>query len=152
MDPLAKTHIKGVQFYQLRQIAVRGGDVFHGVKKSDEGFLGFGEMYFSFVLSGQRKGWKKHKRMTLNLVVPVGEVDFFIHDEVLAKTLKVRVGRSNYGRLSVSPGLWVAFEGVGAGENLVTNVASIEHDPHEAEQRDQTYFSFDDYTCWPDSF
>ena len=142
--------MQGVKFYKLRRIAVPGGDVFHGLKRSDEGFSGFGEVYFSFVLSGNRKGWKKHRRMSLNLVVPIGEVDFYIHDEVLAETLKIRVGRSNYGRLSVRPGLWVAFEGVGAGENLIANVASIEHDPDEAEQRDQTYFSFDHYKCWHD--
>ena len=150
MEQVAQAQKRGIFFHPLERISVQGGDVFHGLKKSDSGFVDFGEVYFSFIKLGRRKGWKKHNKMSLNLIVPVGEVNFFIHDEQLSKTLKIRVGQSNYGRLSIMPGLWVAFEGVGHGENLVTNVASIEHDPEEAEQRDQETFSFDDYICWSD--
>ena len=58
---------------------------------------------------------------------------------ILGETKKITLGASNYGRLTISPGLWVAFKGKRSGENLIANVASIEHDPNEAEQRDQTY-------------
>ena len=150
MEQLAQAQKRGIFFYPLKQISVQGGDVFHGLKKSDSGFVDFGEVYFSFIEAGKRKGWKKHNRMSLNLMVPIGEVNFFIHDEQLSKTIRIRVGQSNYGRLSIKPGLWVAFEGAGHRENLVTNVASIEHDPQEAEQRDQGFFSFDDYISWSD--
>ena len=150
MEQVAQAQTQGIFFHPLKQISVQGGDVFHGLKKSDSGFVDFGEVYFSFIKAGNRKGWKKHNRMTLNLIVPVGEVNFFIHNEQLSRTLKICVGQSNYGRLTIMPGLWVAFEGVGDDENLVTNIASIEHDPEEAEQRDQEAFSFDDYISWAD--
>ncbi|MDP8916382.1 MAG: dTDP-4-dehydrorhamnose 3,5-epimerase, partial [Pseudomonadota bacterium] len=40
-----------------------------------------------------------------------------------------------YGRLTIPPGLWMAFGGVGGGLNLLLNLASIEHDPAEADSR-----------------
>ena len=39
----------------------------------------------------------------------------------------------HYQRLTVPPGIWVAFSGEGPGENIVLNIASIPHDPVEAE-------------------
>ena len=64
--------IEGVILTPLNKICHPKGDVFHGMKKSDVGFVGFGEAYFSTVNYTEIKGWNRHKRMTLNLVVPVG--------------------------------------------------------------------------------
>ena len=61
----------GVILTPLKQIYNSKGDIFHAMKKSDKGFNGFGEAYFSTILKGEIKGWKKHTRMTLNIIVPV---------------------------------------------------------------------------------
>ena len=66
----------------LRRITTDGGDVMHALKKSDIGYNGFGEVYFSWVEQGAIKAWKCHQRMTLNLVVPVGEVHFVFHSNI----------------------------------------------------------------------
>ena len=63
----------------LKRISTVGGDVMHGLKKSDNGFNGFGEVYFSWVEQGGIKAWKCHQSMTLNLVVPIGEVRLVFH-------------------------------------------------------------------------
>ena len=42
----------------LKRIPTVGGDVMHGLKKSDNGFNGFGEVYFSWVEQGAIKAWK----------------------------------------------------------------------------------------------
>ena len=119
------------------------------MKKSDDGFDGFGEAYFSTISSGDIKGWKKHNQMTLNLLVPAGEVKFVIYDgrtnspskgEFYKVVLSVM---HNYQRLTVSPGLWVGFQGVGQGQNILLNIASIEHEPTEAENLALDSFSFD---------
>ena len=44
----------------------------------------------------------------------------------------VELGSEHYGRLTVPPGVWMAFHGLGSELNLVFNLASIEHDPEEA--------------------
>ncbi len=127
--------LSGVLVTPLRRISHPQGDVLHGLKASDPAFQGFGEAYFSIVQSGAVKSWRKHLRMTLNLVVPVGAVRFVLVDDrgqsiQLATTT---LDADNYARLTVPPGLWMAFQGQGDGLNLVLNVANLEHDPGESE-------------------
>lgn len=121
----------GVILTPLKQIYTPKGDVFHAIKKSDNGFVGFGEAYFSFVNKGDIKGWKKHTKMTLNLIVPVGEIEFVVYNENSKEFFSVMLSQKNYQRLSVAPGLWMAFRGLDEN-NLLLNLANIEHDPSEA--------------------
>jgi len=132
-------NIEGVFLTPLKKIRHPKGDIFHGMKKSDEGFTGFGEVYLSMVKQGEIKGWNRHKIMVLNLVVPMGEVTFVIYNDRGKSSSKgsffsVTLSPSNYQRLTVPPGLWVAFKGDGNKTNLVLNVASIEHDPNETDR------------------
>lgn len=119
----------GVILTPLRQIHHPQGDIFHAMKKSDEGFSGFGEAYFSTIHQHEVKGWKKHLLMTLNLIVISGEIEFIIYNEFDFFTVKL--SQNNYQRLTVSPNLWVAFRGIGE-HNILLNLASLEHDPEEA--------------------
>ncbi len=116
----------------LKQIFHPKGDVFHAMKQSSPGYVEFGEAYFTTVHSGEVKGWKQHTRMQMNLVVPVGKVRFYLHDESSGQTSHYELGAENYARLTVPAGYWMAFTGLGQDLNLVLNLASIEHDPTEA--------------------
>jgi dTDP-4-dehydrorhamnose 3,5-epimerase len=116
----------------LRRIANPMGDVYHGLKSSEDSFKGFGEAYFSTVLFGISKGWKQHRVMTLNLVVPVGTIEFHLRSDDGRFLDSVRLGDYCYGRLTVPPCVWLAFSGIGETLNLLLNVASIPHDPDEA--------------------
>lgn len=108
------------------------GDIYHGVKQSDVGYSGFGEAYFTTIHKGEIKGWKKHSLMQMNLVVPVGAVRFYIFDEKVNKTVYFDLGEANYQRLTVPPGYWVAFAGLGDGKNLILNLSDILHNPSES--------------------
>jgi len=107
------------------------GDIYHCMKKSDVGYDEFGEAYFSTINKDDIKGWKKHTLMTLNLVVPVGEIKFVIYDEEDKSFFTQTLSGENYQRLTVRPNAWVAFRGIGE-YNMLLNLASIEHDPNEA--------------------
>ena len=117
----------------LKKIYNSKGDIFHGMKKSDKGFSGFGEVYFSTVNNNEIKGWKKHAQMTLNLVVVTGEIEFVVYDG--DSFFNVRLSKKNYQRLTVKPNLWLAFRGLD-NENMLLNLASIEHDPNESDNVD----------------
>lgn len=134
MGQIGGTLPAGVQVTPLKQIPNPKGDIFHALTRQDASFHGFGEAYFTHIASGQSKGWKQHQRMVLNLVVPVGAVRFHLFDEKSASGSHVLLGRDAalYARLTVPPGIWLAFSGVGCGENLILNLASIPHDPLEA--------------------
>lgn len=121
----------GVKLTPLKQIYHPKGDVFHAMKKSDDGFAGFGEAYFSTIHKDDIKGWKQHTQMTLNLVVVLGEIEFVVYDDINKEFFSVRLSKENYQRLSVSPKLWVAFRGIGES-NMLLNLANLEHDPKEA--------------------
>jgi dTDP-4-dehydrorhamnose 3,5-epimerase len=139
----------GVTLTELRIIAGENGDVLHGLKASDSSYVSFGESYFSTVHKGKRKGWKKHTRMTLNIVVPVGEIGFVLYDDrndspTHGQFCEISLSRKNYLRLTVPPGIWMAFYGKADGENLLLNLASIPHDPTESENLpiDSPHFNY----------
>ncbi len=121
----------GVTLTPLKQIHHPKGDIFHAMKKSDVGFDGFGEAYFSTINKDDIKGWKKHVNMTLNLVVPVGEIEFVVYDENKKEFFAVKLSQNNYQRLTVRAGVWMAFRGCDT-YNMLLNLASIEHDSQEA--------------------
>jgi len=121
----------GVIISTLKQIHHPKGDIFHVIKKSDVGFSGFGEAYFSIINQDDIKGWKKHTKMILNLIVPIGEIEFTIYDENTKEFFNTKISKNNYQRLTVKAGLWVAFKGIGM-YNMLLNVSNIEHDANEA--------------------
>lgn len=129
--------IEGVRITPLRRIGTSKGEVLHVLKCSDSGYRGFGEAYFSKINTGEIKGWKKHRCVTLNIVVPVGEICFMICDARPDSSTQgcfqdVILSSDNYVRLTIPPKLWVAFEGRSAGENILLNVVDTEHDPSES--------------------
>ena len=130
----------GVTLTPLKKITHPKGDIFHAMKASDDGFFGFGEAYFSTVNQGEVKGWKKHTEMTLNLVVVTGEIKFVVYDD--NSFYSVKLSKNNYQRLTVEPGLWLAFKGVSA-ENMLLNLASIEHNTNESKNVDMCGFNYD---------
>lgn len=127
----------------LNRISVAGGDVLHALKLTDPGYNGFGEAYFSMVEKGAVKAWKKHEQMTLNLVVPIGEVRFVFCSEDKKLLREEQIGTSCYARLTVPPGIWFGFQGIAEPFSLVLNIADTPHDPDEVVRRPLNEFAYD---------
>jgi dTDP-4-dehydrorhamnose 3,5-epimerase len=137
--------IDGCKLTPLRIIPGEKGDVMHALRCTDEGFSAFGEAYFSSVKKGETKGWKRHRRMTLNLVVPVGSIRFHLYDDrpespTRGQSGEVELSIENYQRLTVPPGIWLAFEGKNPGLNLLLNIADLPHDPTEVDSAAELQF------------
>jgi dTDP-4-dehydrorhamnose 3,5-epimerase len=82
----------------------------------------------------------------MNLVTVSGAIKFVIYDDrENSKTknsfFEIVLSLSNYQRLTVPSGLWMAFQGLG-DSNLLMNMASIEHDPNEVRQAALSTFSY----------
>ena len=122
-------------FTPLLRINNENGNILRGLKKSEQDFSQFGEAYFSFILQGKVKGWKRHNRMSLNIIVPIGNIKFVLYHEKENHFTDFIIGESNYGRLNVPPGYWMAFMGIDS-QNLLLNIADIEHDPLESDAKD----------------
>ena len=140
--------IEGVVITPLSIIDTDGGNVMHAMKVSDTGFISFGEAYFSTIEPGRIKGWKRHHEMTLNLVVPNGEVRFVIYDtrsesESLGVYQQVILSQENYCRLTVPPMLWLGFQGVVREMSIILNIADTEHQPDEVDRKMLNELNFD---------
>ena len=107
------------------------GNILHAIKINDIGYVDFGECYFSSVNQNEIKGWKKHNLMTLNLVVPVGEIEIVVFNQIKNSFFSIKLSKDNYKRITIPPGLWVAFKGIDK-TNMLLNIASITHDPTES--------------------
>lgn len=127
--------VEDILISDLKIISVPGGNVLHAMKQVDTGYRGFGEAYFSYIEVGAIKAWKRHLKMTLNLVVPVGRVLFHFIDERGGATQFI-TGSSNYKRLTVPPGIWFGFKGLDENKSLLLNIADIPHDPTEIQRKD----------------
>ena len=144
---IGEPKIDGVRITKLKRIPTDGGYVMHGLNREEFSFCGFGEVYFSCIEAGKIRGWKKHREMTLNLVVLSGKIRFvlidgrgkydpFNTDEVILSP------EENCARLTVPPGVWMAFQGIDRQKNMLANIANIKHRPAEADQVSLENFDF----------
>ena len=134
--------IDGVIVSPLKQIIDERGKVMHMLRNDSEGFVGFGEVYFSLVYPGVIKGWHRHKTMTLNYAVPQGNVKVVLYDDrkeslTEGEVSELFLGPDNYCRVTVPPMIWNGFKGIGDKTAIVANCASIVHsDPNEHDRMD----------------
>ncbi len=132
--------IEGVLLRELKEIDTAGGPVLHMLRADSPLYHGFGEIYFSEVLPGAIKGWKRHRRQTQHFAVPAGLIDVVVYDPredspSRGISARFRLGRpGHYRLLRIPPGLWYAFTCVASGPSLLANCADIPHDPEESER------------------
>jgi len=122
----------------LKIIYGKSGDILHALKSTENSYSSFGEAYFSTVDKMAIKGWKNHRKMLLNIIVPSGAIRFVLYDDRKeSKTYgivqEVILSKENYQRLTIPAGIWMAFQGLSDDVNMLLNIASIVHDPEEAE-------------------
>lgn len=124
---------------QLRQIVDDRGSVLHMLRCDDPEFVRFGECYFSEVLPGAIKAWKRHRSQAQNLAVPFGRIRLVIFDnrEYSAShgaLLILELGRPDaYLRLHIPPGLWYGFSCVSEAAAIMANCPDSPHDPSESD-------------------
>ena len=133
--------IDSVIINSLKQIPDERGKVMHMLREDSDGFIGFGEVYFSCVYPEAIKGWNIHKKMTLNYAVPQGNIKLVLYDERQGSPTKgevqeIYLGPDNYYRVTVPPMIWNGLKGLGTETAIVVNFASIAHDPDEINRRD----------------
>jgi dTDP-4-dehydrorhamnose 3,5-epimerase len=137
--------IEDVLTTKLDVIDTPGGNVMHAMKETSVGYTGFGEAYFSQVDKGAIKAWKRHKEMTLNLIVPVGEIRFVLFDDREVSNTQfqeVIISKDNYCRLTVPPMVWIGFQSLSDDGSILLNIADIEHSPHEVDKKNIEQIEF----------
>ena len=150
--------IEGVVITPLKVIRDERGAVMHMMKKTDEVFKQFGEIYFSLVDTNAVKAWHRHREMTLNYACIYGRIKLALYDmRPESPTLKMvntlhLEGFPEFGEynlVSIPPGVWNGFRaevimspipGTSSANAqvipaIVANCSTHPHDPEEIERR-----------------
>jgi dTDP-4-dehydrorhamnose 3,5-epimerase len=126
----------------LKIIKDERGSVMHMLRSDAPHFDRFGEIYFSTVLPGATKAWKRHKKMILNVTVPVGKVHLVAFDgrtqsRSYNKIDEFILGPNDlYALIKIPPLIWFGFQNTGSSAALLANCTTIPHEQNETEQWD----------------
>ena len=126
----------------LKKIKLEDGDVLHALKSSESEFQGFKEAYFSCIKPNKIKAWKRHLRMTMNLIVPVGRVHFNFYDNDKMILVNTSIGEENFARITVPPMIWFGFKGLSSNTSYILNISNELHDPLEIERKPLSFLDF----------
>lgn len=128
--------IDGVKIFPLSQIIDERGKVMHMLKKTDDHFVGFGEIYFSTCWPGAIKAWHQHTKMTVNNCIVSGRAKLVIYDprkdsKTFGNIMEIFLGEDNYKLVQISPGLINGYKSYGDKLTILANCADMPHDPNE---------------------
>ena len=127
---------------KLKQFYLEDGDVLHALKSNENEYKGFQEAYFSKINPNKIKAWKRHLKMTMNLIVPVGNVQFIFYDKNKNFIDNIVIGESNYSRITVPPFTWFGFKCLSTYTSLILNLSDKLHDPKEVERMPLSFLNF----------
>lgn len=125
----------------LKQIFDERGKVMHMLREDFPVYQRFGEIYFSCTYPGVIKAWHLHKEMTLNYSVITGAIKYVLYDDransnTRGQVQEIFMSPENYCLVTVPPGIWNGFKGVGTKDSILANCSTIPHDPNEIERLD----------------
>lgn len=135
------TALADVQVVPLRRIPDERGTIFHMLRRSDDHFLEFGEIYFTTIYSNVVKGWHKHREMTLNYACVHGRIKLVLYDDregsaTCGELDEIFLGPDNYALVVIPPGVWTGFKGMTDPYAIVANCCTHEHDPSRSTRLD----------------
>ena len=78
----------------------------------------------------------------MNLIVPIGKVQFIFYDENKNLLKNLMIGEENYSRITVPPMIWFGFKGVSLDTSYILNISNEIHDPLEVERKPLTFLNF----------
>src|SRR5256885_10564067 len=79
--PRSTGTIDGVKVVPLRRIPDERGTIYHMLRRTDEHFVEFGEIYFTTIYRDVIKGWHRHRLMTLNYACIHGRIKLVLYDD-----------------------------------------------------------------------
>jgi dTDP-4-dehydrorhamnose 3,5-epimerase len=131
----------GVRVVPLRRIPDERGTILHMLRRTDEHFVEFGEIYFSTIYDGVVKGWHRHREMTLNYACVYGRIKLVVYDDrpdsaTSGSLLELFLGPDNHVLVVIPPGVWSGFKGMQAPFSIIANCCTHTHDPSRTTRLD----------------
>ena len=137
------SQIQGVRTKPLKLIADERGWLMEGLRRDDELFSGFGQMYVSATYPGVVKGWHFHRRQVDNFVCVAGMIKLVLYDAREGSASRGRIeeffiGERNPLLVQVPAGLHHGWKCISPTLALVVNCPS---EPYDYKQPDEVRFA-----------
>ena len=137
--------IAGVKTKELRVSPDERGRMMDILRRDEELFVAFGQVYLTTVYPGTVKAWHCHKRQIDNFVCLRGMIKLVLFDNREGSPTRGEVdeffiGDEKHLLVQIPPGIYHGFKGVGTVEALVLNVPT---EPYDRQQPDEHRLAFD---------
>ena len=115
------------------------GSIYKFINTNSIYFKGFKESYFTSVKYRKIKGWNYHKKITCNIIVIKGKIEFSFKDkhfnDIYLENKKLILSDNLNYRLVIPPKIWFSFKGKKRGENIILNLTNKIYDKNEILKR-----------------
>ncbi len=131
--------IAGVKIKNLKVIPDERGFLMEILRRDDDIFEKFGQVYLTAVYPGVVKAWHYHKKQDDNLCAVKGMVKLVLHDPrqdspTRGEVMEIFAGEKNPVLVHVPAGVLHGFKGLGTAEALVLNCPT---EPYNQKQPDE---------------
>lgn len=118
--------IEGVMIKKLRVIPDERGKLMEILRRDDEMFVGFGQVYMTTAYPGVVKGWHYHKKQHDNMTVVKGMMKIVLYDSrdnssTYGEINEFFVGEHNPLLVHIPPYVYHGFKCVSVEEAIVVN-------------------------------
>ena len=131
--------IKGVKVKKLKVIPDERGRLMEILRRDDEMFEGFGQVYMTTAYPGVVKGWHYHKKQSDNMAVVKGTMKIVLCDgredsPTYREVNEFFVGEHNPILVHIPPYVYHGFKCVSQEEAIVVNTPTETYDYEEPDE------------------
>ena len=119
--------IEGVKVKKLRVIPDERGRLMEILRRDDEFFIEFGQVYMTTAYPGVVKAWHAHRLQYDNMTCVKGMIKLVLYDDREGSATRGEIneffiGEHNPVLVHIPPGVWHGFKNIGLEECIVINV------------------------------
>ena len=132
--------IHGVKLTKKKQFIDERGKIMRMLRVSDEEFVKFGEIYFSYTYAGAIKAWHRHKEMTLTYAAVYGKIKLVLYDDrdkspTNGKLEEIFLSDEEYFTVTIPPLIWNGFKSIENKPAIIANCSDVPHSEEEIERK-----------------
>ena len=132
-------HIEGVKTKNLRVIPDERGWIMEILRSDDDIYQQFGQVYITTAYPGVVKGWHYHKKQTDNFTCVSGMMKVALYDaredsDTKGNIMEFFIGEKNPILISVPPGVYHGFKGVGTQTAFFLSVPTLPYNYQEPDE------------------
>ncbi|MBC2699102.1 MAG: dTDP-4-dehydrorhamnose 3,5-epimerase [ANME-2 cluster archaeon] len=132
-------HIEGIKTKNLRVIPDERGWLMEILRNDDDIYQQFGQVYITTAYPGVVKGWHYHKKQTDNFTCVSGMMKVALYDaredsDTNGNIMEFFIGEKNPILISVPPGVYHGFKGVGTQTAFFLSVPTLPYNYQEPDE------------------